>query len=205
VALAAASLLVAGCQPDDEIRTYTVPRAAAAPSEQEFVYQEVEGPNKMRFLAAVIPSGDGYFWAVRFFAPAPVVDHYEGAFDAFVASLKIPASSQEKPGYTVPAGWRVGEPPSQMAAGFRLVTLHTGPKKKPVEMYLSTPVKDDRLDNVNRWREQFVGLPKITDAELKAQMQERKVGDTTAYIVDLRGPGVNNPGGGMRPPFAGGK
>jgi hypothetical protein len=191
-----------GCKPEEDIQKYTVPREQTDPSENEIEFPETEGPNKMRFLAAIIPAGDGYFWALRFFAAAPIVDHFEADFDKFLASIQVPANSREKPTWVVPARWRVGTP-SPMAAGFRIITLHTGPKKSPIEMYLSTPVKDDRLDNLNRWRSDFVGLPKITEAELKDQWKEVTVGTTKVYRVDLRGPGSKNPGGGMRPPFAG--
>lgn len=197
---AAVVLLSAGCKPDDGIRTYTVPKQATAKGDAPPDGQS----DKVRMRVAVVPTGDGYFWAVRFLATPAVVEQYSADFDALVNSLRLPATSHERPTYTVPAGWREGTAPSKMAADLRVVTLHTGPKEKPVEMYMSTPVKDDLLGNVNRWREQFVGLRKINEAELKGQVQERTVDGRKVTLVDLRGPGVDNPGGGMggRPPFA---
>ena len=199
------AVVAVGCHQDDPIRAYTVPKETK-PGEDagdvaEFKYDPVDGPDKMRMLVTVVPSGDGYFWAVRFFAPAPVVDHYEADYDSFIASIKLPANSNEKPTYTMPKGWRTGTAPSAMAANLRVGTLHTGPKAKPVEMYLASPVRDDLLGNVNRWRVQFVGLPETTAADLKGQVKEVMVDGKPATRVDLRGPGVAG-GGGMKPPFA---
>jgi hypothetical protein len=203
VALLAAVVCVAsGCKPDDEIRSYSVPKEPTAKEKKPDT--PPDGADKVRMRVAVVPTNDGYFWTVRFLAPTPVVDQYSADFDALVDSLKLPATSQGRPTFTIPAGWREGTAPSKMAADLRVVTLHTGPKEKPVEMYVSTPVKEDLLGNVNRWRVQFVGLRAVTEAELKDLVQERTVDGRKVTLIDLRGPGAANPGGGMGGgPFSG--
>ncbi len=162
--------------------------------------EEVTGPEKERFLAAVVPAGDGYFWTVRFKANTAIVNHYEEDFYTFLKSLKLPATSNDAPKWEIPKGWRISTPSDRMAAGFRWVTLHTGPKNKPVEMYLSKPASGSMLENVNRWRTSFVGIDPITNEELPALLKPFDIDGTKASIIDLRGPGGK---GGMTPPFAG--
>jgi hypothetical protein len=107
-----------------------------------------------------------------------VVTPLEADFTAFVKSIKAGNDSNATPAFTPPAGWE-----EAAAAQMRLTTF----KKNGVEMYLSTPVSGSHLENVNRWRKQ-VGLREMKEAELKDSLTELKVGDKTAYTVDLRGP-----------------
>ena len=96
--------------------------------------------------------------------------------------------------WTVPIGWKLG-PAKQM----RMVTLVNG----ATEFYISDPISGTMLDNVNRWRTDFTGIAKVTEAELPGVTTEIVLGTTKAYRVDLRGPGGTSSGGGMRGPFQG--
>ena len=69
------------------------------------------------------------------------------------------------------------------------------------DLYVSDPLGGDLLQNVNRWRTDFVGIPAVTN--VKDVVTEIQLGGTKAYRVDFRGPGGK--GGGMGGPFMGGK
>jgi hypothetical protein len=172
--LAAAVFAASGCKPEDEIRSYTVPKEPTAKERKP----DVPADEKFRMLAAVIPADDKYFWSVKLAGPSEAIAPLETDFTAFIKSFKALDDSNAPPTFTPPAGWEAA-PPAQM----RLATY----KKGGVEMYLSTPVGGGIEANVNRWRKQL-GLREVSDAEVKESMTEVKLGDKTAYTVDLRGP-----------------
>ena len=184
-----------GCKPKDEIRTYTVdkePEKALATKTDESV---PVGDAKYRFLGGIIPAGERSFWFVRFFGPVNSVSPYEADFDKFLASIRIGGTGGQPLTWTLPSGWKLG-PPKQM----RMVTILNG----PAEIYISDPISGTILENVNRWRADFTGLPKVSEAGLPEVTTEILLGTTKAYRVDFRGPGGPAAAGGMRPPpFAG--
>ena len=192
VFLAAVACASAGCKPDDDIRTYTVPKEKDKPAAPK---DAPTGPDKERTLGAIIPLDGKYNAFVKLRGPIEALEPLEKDFDAFVQTVRV-NGPDKPPTWTAPASatWREG-PPKQL----RYVTYQTGPADKPVEMVLSGPFGGSLLENVNRWRGE-VGLRNITEAELKGETTEIKLGDATAYRVDLRGPGGK--GGGMLPPFA---
>ena len=118
------------------------------------------------------------------------------AFDAFINSIRVPADLSEPLTYTAPKdGREVPARPGQM----RQVTFQFGPPDAPVDLYLSSPIGGNLLENVNRWRRE-VGLPEVTEAELPSVTTEVQLGGTKAYKMDFRGPGGKGGGMGMMPP-----
>lgn len=185
------SLLVAGCgKPADDIRAYTVPREKEAAKKPA-----PESGDKYRMLAAVIPADGKFFWFVKFVGPVEVVSPLVADFDSFVKSIKAGNDSNVPPTYTIPDGWK-SVPVTGMQS--RIVSLRKG----DAQMYLSNPFSGSLLENVNRWRKE-VGLRDVTEAELKDVTTEIKLGDKTAYTVDLRGPTWSGGMPGMNAPFAG--
>jgi len=169
-ALAAAVVIAsAGCRPDDDIRAYTAPKEAKATAAKP------PADEKYRMLGAIIPAEPGYWWFVKFVGPSEVVSPLELDFQQFVRSI---TPDEKKPTWTAPAKWTEA-PPRQT----RLATYRNG----EAEMYLSGPFGGSLLENVNRWRKE-VGLRELKEAELKDGTTEVKLGDKTAYTVDLRGP-----------------
>lgn len=166
---AAVVLVVVGCKPEDDIRAYTAPKENTA--------KAVKPPadEKYRLLGAVIPAEPGYWWFVKFVGPSEVVSPHREGFDGFVKGIKPDAT---KPTWTAPLNWT--EAPAKPT---RLVTYTNG----TAEMYLSGPFGGTLLDNVNRWRRE-VGLRELREPELADNVTEIKLGDKTAYTVDLRGP-----------------
>jgi hypothetical protein len=173
-----------GCRPEQTITTATQPIEKEPPAKEE-----------KRFLAAVLPTGDGYFLTLRLFADKSAVDAAEVGFYQFLKSLEMPPTSNDAPKWTLPEGW-VETQPSAAAAGFRWVTMKN---KAGIEMYLSKPASGSMLENVNRWRTGFVGIPAIADKDLPLQLKPYELGTTKASIIDMTGPGGT---GAMTPPFA---
>ena len=195
------SLLIAGCgSSDDGIKTYkvAVPDQKGKPAVDGDPVPD--GPPKVRLLGAIIPlpNGDSYF--VKLVGPIEKIDPHEKTFDAFLNSIKVPGEGGKPISWTAPAGLPEG-PPNQMRATSFVVVPASGPREKSIDLYISQPFGGDLLQNVNRWRADDVGLPKVTAAELPAVTKEVMLGATKAYRVDFRGPGGKGMGKG---PFSGG-
>lgn len=195
-------LLVAGCGgPDDGIKVYKVATVPSKGPVIEDTGPPVEaGPPKIRFLGAVVPTGDGQSYFVRFLGPVAEIDAHEKEFDAFLNSIRVPGDGGKPISWTAPAGWRESPASNTRVVNF-IVVPAAGPQDKPLEAYISVPFGGDLLSNVNRWRTDFVGLPKTTAAELPTMTKEVQLGATKGHRVDLRGPGAKK---GAMPPFMGG-
>lgn len=199
-------LLLAGCGGDEGVKTYRV----AAPDDKGQKANPGDtgnnpepvpvptGPDKVRFLGAAIPAGDGTNYFVRFWEPFTIekIDPLEKDFDAFLNSIRVPGEGGKAISWTVPPGWKeVPTPPKSV--GFRLVTIQKADGSSP-DLYISTATAGSLLSNVNRWRTDFVGIPAVTEAQLPGVVKEIQLGGIKAYRVDFRGPGGK---GGAMPRF----
>ncbi len=195
IALLLGALSLTGCKPEEDIRTYTVPKEPekTAPTRGE---EPPAGDAKYRFLGGIIPAGERSFWFVRFFGPIEQVSPHEADFDKFLNSIRVGGDAKQPLTWTVPAGWKLG-PAKQM----RMVSIQNG----SAEIYISDPISGTMLENVNRWRADFTGIAKVPEAELLQVTTEILLGTTKAYRVDFRGPGGPSAAGGMRGPFMGKK
>jgi hypothetical protein len=204
--------LLAGCGPanDDGIKTYRVATHKGAGvgggGDPEPKLPPDDGPPKVRFLGGIIPVGDKSSYFVRFGLPLDIekIDPLEKDFDAFLSSIRVPGEGGKPVSWTVPPGWKeVPNPPE--AAGLRVVSIRKADDSSP-DLYISTPIPGTVLENVNRWRTDFAGIRRVTDAELKAMtkeqkgIKEQKFGEKAGYRVDFRGPGGKSSRG--KPPFA---
>ncbi len=191
-ALALAPLVFFGCRPPEEIRTYNVPREAETAKKPPVVE---EAGDKYRFLGAIIPADEKYFWFIKFVGPKEVIAPNEADFDVFMKSIEPSGTSDKPPKYAIPDGWKMVPPKPNQS---RIVTIRKG----DAEMYLSNPVGGTLLENINRWRKE-IGLRGLTEAEAKDGATEITIGKgSKAFRVDVSGPTWN--GGAMVPPFAGG-
>lgn len=179
---------LAGCRPDDEVRTYTAPKSKDTPP----AAAAAPGEDTDRLLGALIPAADGQLYSVKLSGPIAAVSAEADRFRAFVESIRVTGDPSKPLTYTVPAGWKPGRE-RQM----RLATFVVGDGPKPLEVAVFPPFGGTLLANVNRWREQ-VGAKPVTEAELPAAAPELKLGDGKAYYVDARGSGGT---GGMTAPF----
>ena len=184
-----ALLPAAGCKPDDEIRHYTVPRAAEPPP----VPAAAAGPLQ-RTLGAVFDRG-AEKWFFKLSGTEEAVGGHAKEFDAFVDSVRFTDDKEKLPEWKVPDGWKQGPATQFSVASFRLGDGAEAPR------LTVTRASGSLRDNVNRWRGQL-GLKPLGDEELAKTVKEKKVGGVAVTVVDLTGHGSG--GMGVKPPFAGG-
>ena len=156
---------LAGCRPDEEIRTYTVPKPTRPPA-PVVRYVDVTG-DKDRLLGALVPAADGKFLSVKLLGPKDAVAPHAAAFRRLAESLRLSADPARPLTFALPDGWTKG-PAKQM----RQDTLLTdGPS--PLDVGVFQPIGGSLLENVNRWRGQ-VGAANLTEADLPAAVPELK-------------------------------
>jgi hypothetical protein len=192
-----ASLLVVGCGPKAEIQTYTVakevvttpeaPPIASPPAEAK---PNADAKPTDRMIGAILPAGD-ISWFFKATGPIAEMDKQADAIRGFFESVSIKPGAP-KPEWKLPESWK-----EQGASGMRVATLLIPAEEKPIEMSVMT-ASGDVLSNVNRWRGQM-NLPHVDAAELAKTVSEKKVGESTMTIVDLKGQFSNT----MAAPFAG--
>lgn len=193
-ALLSTAGLAAGCGGgEDGVRSYKVPKTteAGAKSPHGAGDQTPAPAGEVRMLGAIIPLGDGQNYFVRMLDKADRVAAVEKEFDAFLNSIRVPGEGGKPISWTAPPGAKEGSP-----RPVRVVTYTLGPPGATVDVYISDPLGGTVLDNVNRWRTDFVGLPPTTAADLPTVAKEIQLGGTKAYRVDLRGPGGKGGKGG---------
>lgn len=194
-ALAAALLFCsAGCQPADEIRTYTVPKESAAASTPA---APPAAATPSRMIAAML-EGDQRAWFFKVMGPVEPVEEAATAIKEFISSVEFDEESS-RPVWQTPDGW-TERPASQM----RLATLVIPTSGEPVELsVIGLGLADDWdasvVDNVNRWRGQL-GLEPLTADETDS-LESLQLDERRAVIVDLTGEAN---AAAMMPPMAGG-
>jgi hypothetical protein len=184
-----ALLTVVGCQNQDEIRHYQVPR--------------LETP-AVRMLAAMVPHGDNV-WFFKVLGPAPAVEEQKERFDRFMHSVRFTGDKERPLTWTMPEGWReeAKEPQAQQMPGMEAYATFRLPTKER-ELELSVVLMKQQgnagsvLENVKRWRTKFLGLPAVSEEELSKITTTLKIGDSVATLMDMTGPG---PRAGMAEPM----
>ncbi len=160
-------LALAGCQ-EEGISHYKVPK-----------------PPVFRMLGAIVPR-TGMLWFFKVSGPDEAVQAHAAEFAAFIDSLKF---EDDKPVWTLPAGWRQ-EPGDAM----RFATMLLGSREEPLELSVSKfdRKEGDNLDeallhNVNRWRSQM-GLSSIDPEQLKDVAPRKESHGVVSYRVEMTGP-----------------
>lgn len=165
-----AGLLASGCQEQEPIREYSVPK---------------EPP--VRLLAVMVP-GEDTTWFFKLMGPAPEVAKHEQAFDAFVASVQFAKAGREPLQWTVPEDWSEEHSDKRFEAVLRFAG-----KGMPLPITISQlggPQARDVRANLDRWRVKQLGLDKISDDELKKLENNFQVDGRKATRVDFTGPGA---------------
>jgi hypothetical protein len=204
VGVAGCCVFLAGCQQQEAIETYSVPkqhvvdRLNHVDGAADRLVQATAGPE--RTMAAIVLR-DAQGWFFKLAGPPDEVGKQQDAFQSFVKSIKF-AGPQSNPTWTLPKGWE-----EQPGTGMRYVTIEIETAGKPLELSVMSLPRGDTseseylLANINRWRGQ-VSLPPIQSSQLSDESQEIELADGKATIIDVKGTAS---GGGMgRPPFAGG-
>ncbi|HEY7154549.1 MAG TPA: hypothetical protein VH575_11365 [Gemmataceae bacterium] len=188
-------LALAGCQEQEQIRTYKAPR------------QELPEPAAARLLAVMAPHGKDV-WFFKFLGSRKDVSDHEEDFDALVRSVRFQDQQETPITWTNPPGWR-REPGPQPQP--RYATLRLGPKGEGLEITITKLGAEagDVRQNLDRWRDQL-GLEPLNDEQFRALLNNSEMDGAKATRVDLIGVikqeaapkmGGRPPGQGERLPF----
>ncbi|HUR39313.1 MAG TPA: hypothetical protein VM222_07455 [Planctomycetota bacterium] len=164
-------LVAAGCGRQEEVRRYKAPKDPS-----------------WRILGAVSAAG-GATWFFKLAAPA---DRIDGVRDGVVAFYKSFRTEDGRLKWTTPAGWT-----EEKGNANREATLLLGAPEPKLEISVTRFQGDGggMLANLNRWREQL-GLEKVGEADLAAQVQKVEGAAIEVFLIDLTGP--SRPSGGPR-------
>jgi hypothetical protein len=168
-----AALALAGCQGQEQIRSYDVPKeslAVAPPAE------------KQRMLAVMAP-GDKNVWFFKLMGAEQAVGELVPVFDRFVASVRFTDHEREPVTWTVPEGWK-----QIPGAGELYARLHKEGDPSAPEITVSRfpPKAKDPRPNIDRWRGQL-GLGPLGDDDLKKLVGNVKVDGVEGTRVDFTG------------------
>jgi len=175
------ALLLAGCQNQEEIRHYQVPRLEAG---------------QVRMLAAMVSHGASA-WFFKVLGPEAAVAEHKDRFESFLRSVRFTGKAEHPLAWTVPVSWREepNVPAKQQIPGMERYATFRLPSAD-VNLELSVVLLQEQgkapnvLDNVNRWREKFLGLPPVNEGDLAKVTKELKIGDYVATTIDMTGPGL---------------
>jgi hypothetical protein len=157
-----------------------------------------------RIIGAILHSDDTT-WYFKMMGDSPLAEKNKPAFIAFLKSVEfqgqttastvdmsqLPAShpalpvttAEEKPSWTVPAGWKEGELMQFLIA--RYVIQGNGGESASVNVSQLDGDGGGLLPNLNRWRMQ-IGLPPMTDDDA-AKLPAIDASGTKAVIADFTG------------------
>jgi hypothetical protein len=165
-----------GCQPNDEIRHYRVPKPETYP----------EPEPKVRMLAAIFPHPE-HTWFFKFMAPAADVKAHQAEFNQFIRSVRINDQKEKPLSWALPEGWVHEEGKSPL----RYATLRFGTRDHPLEVTVTGLGAEagSPLDNINRWRGQ-IGLKPIAKADMNKTAKSEEINGLNVILVDMGGPGA---------------
>lgn len=206
VAFALCFIALAGCRPEDEVRTYRIakpadapsaPPAAVAPAASAPAAKPPSGEPTDRMIGSIVP-GPSQAWFFKAVGPKAAIDGAADAITEFLGSVRLDG---DKPKWETPKGWT-----EDQAGGMRLATLKipVGDDAAPIEMsVIGLPLVGDWdaqvLDNANRWRKQLQQPPLAVDA---AKTELKPLADVAEGAVLFDTVGWFD--GGTMAPFAGG-
>ena len=182
-------IILIGCQPEAQIRSYSVPKEitrTAAPASDP----------THRMLATIVPQGD-QSWFFKVVGPIGEVDAAAESIRTFFKSVQL--RKGDRPTWKLPDGWTQEE-----GTGLRAATIRVPTKSEPLEISVTTlPWASDGsalLENVNRWRGQLQ-LPQVGIVGLGEMIEPIELDGTKATLVDLKGTWNTTA---QMPPFASG-
>jgi hypothetical protein len=207
VAFVFSFIALAGCRPEDEVRTYriakpadapTAPPEAVAPAASAPAAKPPSGEPTDRMIGSIVP-GPSQAWFFKAVGPKAAIDDAADAITEFLGSVRLDG---DKPTWDAPEGWT--ESP---ASGMRLATfkIPTREDAAPIELsVIGLPLVGGDwdaqvLDNANRWRKQLQQPPLAADAT-KAELKPLADVAEGAVLFDTLGWFD----GGTMAPFAGG-
>ena len=204
VAFAVCLTALAGCRPEEEVRTYRIAKPADAPAaatvaalEPAIAAKPPSGEPTDRMLGSIVP-GSSQAWFFKAVGPKAALDNAADTIIEFLGSVRLDG---ERPKWETPADWN--ESP---ATGMRLATfmIPAEDEATPIELsVIGLPLVGDwdaqLLDNANRWRKQLQQPPLEADA---AKTELKPLDDVAKGAVLFDAVGWFD--GGTMAPFAGG-
>ncbi len=171
-----------GCQPREEITSYTVPRERSLRPP----VSQAELANQMdHILVAILPAGD-QAWFFKMTGKAPALNRQRGEFSKFLATLKAGSSANAIPSWQLPTGWKEEE-----ASEMRVATLVVPDEQGVLEIAVSSlPLTEDWQDfltrNVNRWLGQLNQSP-LDGATINKLTEKISTSAGAATLIELVG------------------
>ena len=199
--LLASATLLCGCEQQEKITSYTVPRHESLQTPEFLAATAKRKSQPARMLAAIVPD-DTELWFFKLQGPPDDVAARDGEFHELLKSVRF--ANDTKIEWTLPATWK--ETPGDKNRYATLV-LTTQP---PLEVTVTVLAAggDDRiqqlLDNINRWRGQL-DLPNIEADDLPTRTETIKAGELTITVINIVGKAAPKSAmpGGMMPPMMG--
>ncbi len=174
--LICAALAVAGCQEQEQIRSYDVPKEPLAIAAKT---------QKQRMLAVMVPR-EKDVWFFKLMGSEQAVADATPAFDRFVESVRFTDNEREPIQWKTPDGWKQIAGADVLYA--RLRKDGDGQATEITITKLPPGAKDPRA-NIDRWRGQL-GLGPIDDEALQKLVGNVKVDGVSSTRVDfVGGPG----------------
>ena len=197
--LAGVSLLC-GCEHQEQVASYTVPRHESLQTPEFLAATAKRKAQPARMLAAIVPHGSE-LWFFKLQGPPDDVAARDGEFHEFLKSVRF--ANDTKIEWTLPATWK--EKPGNEN---RYATLVLN-EKPPLEVTVTVLAAgvDDRteqlLNNINRWRGQL-DLPHIESDDLPTRTETIQAGELTITAINIVGKAAPKSAiGGMMPPMMG--
>lgn len=203
VAFALSFIALAGCRPEDEVRTYRIAKPADAPSATPAAIETPapaakppSGEPTDRMIGLIVP-GPSQAWFFKAVGAKAAIDGAAEAITKFLGSVRLDG---DKPKWETPEGWT--ESP---ASGMRLATFKVPAEGAAASIELSViglPLVGadwdaQVLDNANRWRKQLQQPPLAADA---AKTELKPIADVAEGAVLFDAVGWFD--GGTMAPFA---
>jgi hypothetical protein len=171
--LICAVLFLAGCQEQEQIRSYDVPKEAPAIG---------AAAEKQRMLAVMAPR-EKEVWFFKLMGPEQAVAEAAPAFDRFVESIRFTNQEREPIRWTVPDGWKQIPGADVLYARLRKAGDDSAPQ---ITITKLPPGAKEPRANIDRWRGQL-GLGPIDDDALQKLVGNVKVDGVSATRVDFTG------------------
>jgi hypothetical protein len=180
---------LAGCQREDEITAYRVPRLEPAAAKAEPV----------RFLGAIVPDKEES-WFFKLVGPEEAVTPQIEPFEKFVKSIRLTGKAEPPIAWELPAGWEQHPGVSLERQGIKITTFATIKIKhdpEPLELAVSKAT-GTVINNVNRWRGQ-IGLRPVAQDALAQETKTLDADGVKVTLVNM----VGFSGGDVPPPAPG--
>lgn len=206
VAFSLTLVLCAGCQPEEQVTSYTTTRTALPrqPMDTAVVLDQLD-----HILVAILPQNDKA-WFFKLVGKAPAIKRQRKAFEDFLSTIKLATTTSETPSWELPDDWQEKE-----ASAMRIATIVVPDEGGELEIAVSSlPLSVDWEDflvpNVSRWLGQLRRQPLPKATILKLAKQVRVQADDEATVFELSGVMAQQPMGtnphaglGIAPPAKG--